>query len=240
MTMPLLSIPSTIIGALCMVLVPRISSSYVNNAQETNEQINVYLKFTISCIFIFIPLFVCIGIPACEFVYSNSTAGLYLKYSCWTMIPLGLSQITTSILNALNQETKTFIYYIISSIFLILSVFILPKFLGILAMLFATGISSIVILLLNMYKLRKLLKIKTNILSLIISHSLITIPIILITTYSYNIFSHIFGSFITLIIVCVISVISFISLLFVFNILEFNKTKDMIIKFTKKTHGEIT
>jgi len=218
-----------------MILIPRISSTNtMENKNNTKEQINYYLKFTISCIFMFIPIFIALSLPICNFVFNNTSAGLYLKYTCWTMIPLGLNQITTSILNALNQENKTFIYYIISSLIMLSLVFILPKYLGVSAMIHSIGISSIIQLMLNIIKLYKLTNIKTHIMSLIISHTLISIPIVLIIEYSYKIFNILCSQFLTIALTCIISVLSYIALLFVFNILEFNKTKELIIKVSRK------
>lgn len=233
MTMPLLSIPSTIIGALCMILVPRINNCRDKNNQD--EQINYYIKFTISCIFAFIPIFICLGLPICQFVYENSTAGMYLQYSCWIMIPLGLSQITTSILNALNQENKTFIYYIISSIFLFILILILPKYFGILSLIYATGISTGILFILNMIKLNKLFRRKISSFNLIITHTLLTLPILLVTKYTYNILDIIIPKFFSIGFTCIISILSYLALLFIFNILEYKKTKNLLFSiFYKK------
>ena len=67
MTLPLISIPSTIIGALCMILIPRINAS----KKDLHLQLNYYIKFTIACVFIFIPTFIALGIPICEFIFTK-------------------------------------------------------------------------------------------------------------------------------------------------------------------------
>jgi len=231
MTMPLLSIPSTIIGALCMILIPKISSATLDKNKTQAHQINYYLNFTISCVFIFIPIFIILGQDICNFVFANNSAGIYLQISAWIMIPLGLCQITTSILNALNQERKTFIYFILSNIALISGLWILPRFIGIQSMLICIGISSLIQFLLNTIKIKKLTQLKTNIGRYLINHILISIPIALITKYSYDILCIILPEFFAIALACVISVIGFISLLFVFNILDIKVTKQYFLRY---------
>lgn len=218
MSMQILSIPSTVIGSLCMILIPRIGST--KEKDKINSQINQYFTFTIACIFVFLPIFFSLGVPACQLIFENTSAGVYLKYSCWTMIPMGISQITTTILNAMNQEKTTFIYFLISNIFLISSVIILPKFMGVSAMLYGSGISYIVLSILNIHKIKKLTNLKSNLLSQILYNLLISLPIILITSFVYNIFVNTFGVFISLAFSSIISVLSYILLLWTFGILD--------------------
>ena len=234
MTMPLLSIPSTIIGALCMILIPKISSFTDLNDLSLHKQIKYYLKFTISCSFLFIPIFIALGNPICNYVFSNLHAGVYLQNSAWIMIPLGLTQITTSILNALNQERQTFIYYVISNSLLILGVFILPKYLGIQSMLICIGVSSFIQFLFNIRKIKKMTNIETNILNNIFSHTLISIVIILFTKYFYNILNLIMSQFFAIGFACIFATLFFVLLLFVFNMLNFKTTKEYLLKHKKQ------
>ncbi|MBQ7351939.1 MAG: oligosaccharide flippase family protein [Clostridia bacterium] len=232
MSMPLLSIPSTIIGALCMVLVPRINSS-INNNENLNTQISNYIQFSIICLFIFLPIFIILGVPICSYVFENLSAGLYLSFSAWIIIPMGISQITSSILNALNQEQKSFIYYIISSLFMLIAIFILPQFVGIKAMTYSIGISSIVLSLLNIKKIKKLTGFSPKIINLLIVHLLLNLPIILITKLTYNCLNIIMTPFFAIAFSCVVCVLGYIALLFCFNILNFKSMQLFVSNFIK-------
>lgn len=231
MSMPLLSIPSTIIGALCMVLIPKISG---DNKEKLNEQINYYILFTICCIFIFIPIFVVLGEPICTLVFSNAQAGRYLSTMSWVMLPIGISQITTSILNALSEENKTFIYFIISNAIMLVFTLIFTPLIGTSILVIGIGLSATITTILNLCKIRKILGIKTNILILILEHILISLPVILLSTYTYNILSRNLGQFFSISLTAMISIISFISLLFAFNILNFSTIKKYFIKNKKQ------
>ena len=232
MTMPLLSIPSTIIGSLCMILIPRINNS--QDYDNINLQLKNYLSFTISCIFIFLPSFMAMGTEICRFIFGNAESGLYLSLCAWTMVPMGIAQITTSILNALNQEQKTFIYYTISSIILVALCFLMPSIFGAKAMLIANGISTTILSLMNLIRIKKLTGFKSNILKSITIHSLLCLPTILLTHFMYNICCNIFNTFISIFLVCAISVIAYLGLLLVFGAFEISIVKDYLNKFVKK------
>lgn len=232
MTMPLLSIPSTIIGALCMILIPRINSN--NNKDNINKQLKNYISFTISCIFLFIPSFMTLGREIGSYIYGNTASGIYLSHSAWIMIPLGIAQITTSILNALNQEQKTFIYYIISSVLLIILCLILPNFFGIEAMIIANGLSSTLLSVLNINKIRKLTYYNFSISKPIIIHTLLCLPTMLLTQLTFNILITYLNTFFSIAITGILSVLIYLSLLLVFGAFELSVVKDYFNKFTKK------
>lgn len=237
MSMPLLSIPSTIIGALCMILIPRVSSN--NKKEDMCIQFNNYLKFSIICLFMFIPIFITLGMPICTFVFNNSIAGLYLSHATWIIIPMGISQITTSILNALNQEKQTFLYFLISSIFMIVIVIFLPKFIGIKAMILGMGIGNTILAIINLWRIKKLTNYNSNIISKLTYQLLLNLPILTITKLSYNILCNYFNTFFTIIICCIISIISYIGILFVFNVLDFKSIKTFLSKLLKKEKENI-
>ncbi len=240
MTMPLLSIPSTIIGSLCMILVPRISSHNQETSTTLNEQIENYINFSIICIMVFVPIFIVLGVPMGKFIFSNSLAGIYISNSSWIIIPMGIAQITTSILNALNQEQKTFIYYIISSIFMFLVILVTPKFLGTMSMLYSIGISNIVLSILNVIKIKKLTSYSTKITNKILTQIMLILPIILLTKITYNWSSIITSKLISLIICSVISVIGYIVLIFSFNIIDFRLIKNLINSSSKSQKNKTT
>lgn len=231
MTMPLLSIPSTIIGAMCMILIPRINGA--TNNEELKEQINNYLKFTITCAFMFIPIFISLSTSICNYVFDNTLAGTYMVNCAWIIIPHGLSQITSSILNALSEEQASFAYYVISSIFLILLIIILPTFVGIQAMIIASGLSSLLLLILNFHSLKKSTSFKPKILKSILCHTLISIPVIILNNFCYNIFMNYTSTFLSIIFTGIISVLGYISLLFVFGIFDIKIIKEYLLKSIK-------
>ena len=229
MTMPLLTIPSTLIGSLAMAIVPNLNSLYNKNKYtELKKQISSAIKFTICCSFIIIPFFIALGEQSCTLLYNNITAGTYLKNCAWIIIPMGLSQISSSILNSLNLEKSTFKYYIYSCIVLLLSIVVLPKFVGIYALMYGTGLSMSMVAILNLFKINKTLNESKLYISLIFKLTLICIPTLLLTKWIYNILYFVFPDLICLAICGAISVAVFAILMIVFNILDIQTIKNKL------------
>ena len=231
MSMPLLSIPSTIIGALCMILIPKVSG---NDKEKVNREINYYILFTISCVFLFIPTFIVLGEAICNLVFNNIEAGRYLSIYSWIMLPIGLAQITTSILNALNQENKTFLYFVISNLIMIVFTIIFTPLIGAGILAIGMGISAAITTILNVNKIKKLLGTKSSIIKLIFTHILISLPVILITKYCYMILHTRLSEILAIGISGFISVSSYLILIFTFDIINISTIKTYLYRNKKR------
>ena len=82
-------------------------------------------------------------------MFNSSEAGKYVSYAAIIMIPMGINQITGSILNSIGLELKSLINYAISATALLLCIFFLPKYLGTNALIVGMGLMSIISSLLN-------------------------------------------------------------------------------------------
>lgn len=240
MTMPLLSIPSTIIGSLAMAIIPKLTSLNDEiNKQKLIKQISSAINFTFICGFIVLPCFIALGEPICLFLFDNITAGTYLKYACWLIIPMGISQITTSILNSLNLEVKTFIYYIISSVVLVGCVFILPKYVGIYALMFGMGFSTLVVSILNIIKINKTIGSNKTYLAIILKLCVILLPCTYLTKWLYNVSAILFPKIIAIILAGGVSVIAFTLLMSVFGVVDVTIIKSLKPQKVKKMKVKI-
>lgn len=132
MSIPLIYIPSTIIGSIALVLVPELSDNFYRHSDITlknNVEKAVKCSVFISCLII--PSFLSLGKEIGVLLYDNYNAGLYIQRACIIMLPMSISLITTSMLNSLNLERKTLKYYLIGALFLVLSIYFLPKIIGV-------------------------------------------------------------------------------------------------------------
>ncbi|MBQ3235850.1 MAG: oligosaccharide flippase family protein [Clostridia bacterium] len=132
MSIPLIYIPSTIIGSIALVLVPELSDNFYRHSEITlknNVEKAVKCSVFISCLII--PVFLSLGTELGVLVYDNFNAGLYVQRACIIMLPMSISMITTSMLNSLNLEKKTLKYYLIGALFLVFSIYFLPKLIGV-------------------------------------------------------------------------------------------------------------
>ncbi|MBE5733523.1 MAG: hypothetical protein E7347_00555 [Clostridiales bacterium] len=154
--MPLLYTPTSLINSFILVLVPEISENYYKkNYRSLKSDIERALKFTIFLTSLFVPVFWVCGSEIGIIIFGGHACGDYLTLSSFLMLFMSLSTITTSMLNSMGMENKTLIYFIISGFFMLLSVYFLPKYLGIYALIvgyvFIYGLATI----LNLRLLKK-------------------------------------------------------------------------------------
>jgi stage V sporulation protein B len=199
MTMPLLTIPGTIISALATALVPELSGAFARGDTTTvSRQIGNALRFTLFITFLLVPAFLVLGENIGSLLFGNTTAGTYLSASAWIMIPLALSQITNAILNSLGAETKTMKHYFVGSLLLFTCVWFLPGTLGVQALLVGMGLCMSITAILNIRLISKMTKTRANILHLILLFSLLCLPSALACTWLFNLTNLIWPPFISL------------------------------------------
>ena len=156
MAIPILYAPAALTGSIAVVLVPeaasdRISGNINGLKDKVERSINVSILF--ACLFYI--MFVPFGKQIGELLYSDSVAGSYISYSAILMLPLNINQITTSLLNSIAEEKKTLLHYAIGSIFLIASILILPKYVGVMSLSIGMTLCFSVTSILNLITLRK-------------------------------------------------------------------------------------
>ena len=234
MTFPIIMIPSTLISSLAVTMVPSISEQSKDIDNESVKDIpalksKIMFSIKMSLIFssILIPIFLSLGKPICNFLFNNTKAGIYLSYATIVMIPLGFSQITSSILNAVGLELKSLKNHIISSALLILCIFFLPKYFGTYSLIigyFLMAISSAIMnaLMLKKRKLIDLSFLKTLFAIILIIATSSTICFIISSIISIN-------SFLSMIISAFITLALTVALLLVLNVANFK-----VILFRKR------
>lgn len=228
---PLLFVPTTLIGSFTLVLVPEISENfYKKQYYYLKRDVEKALKFTMLLTTLFVPVFFVCGEEIGILVFDGYECGKYLTASAFLMIFMSLSSITTSILNSMGLEHKTLIYYIISGIFMLLSIFFLPEYIGIYALLvgftFVYGLTSV----LNLILLGKHCKKKPQYLKFMVLSAILAIPTVILGLMLENLLLPILGTFLTFL-GCSIIMIIFNCMLYVgFGIVDFNLFRKRLIK----------
>jgi len=224
MTFPLIMIPSTLIGSLAVTLIPSISeqsndidSGNLKDTSTLKSKINFAIKITILFSTVLLSTFIALGVPLCEFIYKNSTAGTYLCFSAIAMLPLGLSQITSSILNAVGLEMKSLKNYAISAGLLIISIYFLPAYIGTYSLIVGYLLMSITASILNLRMLSKRNLVSLNFSKTIFTMLAISLLSTLLTSSVYHLFNS-FGLIVSLILGILTSMSSTAILIYVFNI----------------------
>ena len=162
MTMPIVMIPNTFTSSIAVALVPEISG-YTNNIdkygvkdlQGLSTKIVNTLQTVVVISFVLMSSFISLGTPICKVLFANSQAGKYLSVAAVLMLPMGLNQICSSMLNALGLELKALLDYGIGSIGLFLSIIFLPKYIGTYAIILGLGLMNTITCILSLKMLKK-------------------------------------------------------------------------------------
>jgi len=228
MTLPLLTIPGTLIGSLAVALIPEISAN-TTKIDKLNDpkvratiraQVNNAIGIAVIMSFIFLPFYLMLGKEIGTLLFNNQKAGEYLILASWIMIPMGICQISNSVLNAIGLEMKSLVNYIIGAVFMFASIIFLPKYIGIGSLIVGTAFMYTItaILNLNMLRTRKLLSKKhiTTFFYMIIT----SIFCSSFARFAYNVTNMMASNFISLLVAGVVSVASLCILTMVFNIAD--------------------
>lgn len=161
MTFPMLMIPGTLISSLAVAIIPSLSEQTTNIDKEVKDfgalkaQINMAIGLSIVISIILLPAYFCMGTDLGEFLFSNRTAGYFLSATCLIMIPLGLNQITSCVLNAVGLEMKSLKNYVAGAVLLFICIYFLPKYIGVWALVLGMTLLSLTTSVLNLVMLKK-------------------------------------------------------------------------------------
>jgi len=231
MTLPLLYLPNTLVGSLATALIPDLAKLKAeDNKQEFILKVKSSLTFSVFISLIFVPCFMGIGRAIGIFVYNNEISGLMLEYCAIMMLPMGINNITSSILNSMGLEVKSFIHYVFGSIAMALCILFLPKYFGIYALALGMGFSLIISSYLNIRMIKKELKVNNLIFKDMFKMCLFLIPAVLINKWSFQLFNNIFTPLFSIIVSSILGVIFFITLCLLFKIFTLNS---LFVNFKK-------
>ncbi len=234
--LPLLYVPTTLIGSFTLVLVPEISENFYKKRYfYLKRDVEKALKFTTVLSALFVPIFFVCGEEIGILVFDGYECGKYLTVSSFLMLFMSLSSITTSILNSMGLEHKTLVYYIIGGAFMLLSVFFLPEYVGIYALLigfsFVFGLTTV----LNLGLINRHCAQKPKYLKFILTSAILIIPTVILGLMLENLLLPILGTFFTFA-VCSVLMLIFNCLLYVgFGVVDIKLfTKKLSLKKPRK------
>lgn len=235
MTMPLLFIPITIVGSLSTALIPDLSAAVeTNDSSHIKNRITTSLVVTMFISFLMIPLFIGAGENIGLFFFGNITSGALLSSAAWIALPLALMNITSSILNALGMEVKSFFNSLAGSVFLFIGILFLPSLIGIRALVVGMGACVSVTSILNLIMIKKKTKIKLGILKPMILMAVSCLPSAALTFFVTNLLNGLMPLFFNLAISCSLGGAMFVLLCIIFKIFDvksfFASAKKMVFK----------
>ena len=156
MVLPILFVPSTVIGSLALVLVPELSEDfYRHNGERLRTNLARGLKFSFLVACFLIPFFFVLGDDVGSLAYSNELAGEMIRNGCWLLLPMSVTMISNSMLNAMGYEKQTFLFYFVGAAAMLLCILLLPPVCGAYAYLVGMGASFLLTAICNLVFLFK-------------------------------------------------------------------------------------
>ena len=135
MAFSLLFAPLSLTGALSVVILPEAATLAAKGKdKELRTRIGESLIFILVITVLFYALFLVLGEPYGILLFKDAQAGKFIACAAGMVIPAALSGFINTTLNSLGDERKVFLSFLISSALLILSVLLLPKYVGIYAL----------------------------------------------------------------------------------------------------------
>lgn len=163
MANPLILAPMSILGSLSVVLVPEMSEqSAKGDFAALNNQINSGLEFSFLISGLFLLCYLALGEELTILLYKDAQSGIYLKWACFIMIPLSLTQLTQSAMHSMGLEKKSFFNYIIGTLAMFACIYFLPPYIGIYAVALSSFSSLTISGILNLIALNKITGLRMN------------------------------------------------------------------------------
>ncbi len=228
---PLLFIPSSLISSFILVLIPEISENYYKKLYKNlKNDIEKSINFTSYLTCAFIPVFLVCGKELGVIVFNSTDCGNFLTASAFLVVFMGLSNITTSILNSLGAENKVLLFYMIGGIFMLICVWFLPKFAGVYSLLvgflFTYGLTTVF----NLILIRNKSPLKPKIFSPLFLSLILTLPAALIGILLEKMLLNILGNFLTVAVCASVMIAFYVALLFGCNLLNVSMVKAVLPK----------
>ncbi|MBQ7466535.1 MAG: oligosaccharide flippase family protein [Clostridia bacterium] len=225
MAFPLIMIPGTLISSLAVAIVPEISGN-TNNIDDKasvrdfaglKKHVNLAISVSVILTMIFIPAFIVLGRPICQILFGNEEAGMYVSRAAIIMLPMGVSQITSSLLNSMGLEIKSLINYAVSAVVLFLCIFFLPKYIGTNALIVGMGLMTTISSVLNIRMLTKRNLFNYNVLKTLLQSGIYALSSAGVGYMLYNILILFIPMFFTTAIVGIVCVGIMLALYYIFN-----------------------
>ncbi len=145
MAIPILMIPSTVIGSIALVLMPELTQDYFNHNKARLFH-NVTRGFTVATLVacFLLPIFSSLGQDAGNIAFSNAFAGEMIAKCCPLILPMSLSMISTSVLNAIGCEKQTLAFFLVGAAAMLGCIFFLPPICGVYAYPIGMGLNFFV------------------------------------------------------------------------------------------------
>lgn len=156
MSVPVLFIPSSLIGSISVVVAPELSENYYKKrTDKVRYDVEKSVKAAIFIAALLIPVLFVSGDEIGEFLYANELSGQIIQRCAFILLPMCIAMITTTVLNSMNCEKKTLVYFALGAVAMILCITILTRYIGVYSYMAGLAASYIISAVMNLFLLKK-------------------------------------------------------------------------------------
>ncbi len=231
---PILYIPTTLIGSFTLVLVPEISENfYAKKNLKLKMNVEKAIKTSLFVASLCVPVFFVLGEEIGVVFFGNSDSGRYLSVSSIIMLFMSLSSITTSILNSIGLETKTLLFFIVGALGMLASVYFLPSKIGVYALLVGYGVVYFFTSIANLILIKKKCPASVKYKKFLFLSLVFIVFSSILGILLKNIMLKFLGTFLTLLVLAMVLVIITALLYLTFNLIKIETLKLVLFKKIK-------
>ena len=156
MSLPILFIPSSLIGSISVVVAPELSENYYKKkTAQVKFDVEKSIKAAIFIAALLVPILFVLGDEIGELLYANEMSGEIVQRCAFILIPMCVTMISTTILNSMNREKRTLIHFLFGAAAMILSILVLTKFVGVYSYMIGLAANYVITGTLNLILLKK-------------------------------------------------------------------------------------
>lgn len=156
MAVPMLFIPNSLIGSIAVVVAPELSENYYKKrTAAVKYDIEKTVKASIFIATLLVPILFVLGRAISTFLYGNELCGDIVTVSSFIILPMCISMITNTVLNSMNCEKRTLLYFCFGAAAMLISIVALTKFIGVYSYVVGLALSFIITAVLNLRLLKK-------------------------------------------------------------------------------------
>ena len=156
MAVPILFIPSALIGSIAVVIAPELSGNfYKNKTEAVRHDVEKSIKAAVFIATMVVPVLFVVGDEIGRFLYSNDLSGEVVRNCSVILFPMCIGMITTTILNSMNYEKRTLVYFCAGAALMLISIVVLTRYIGVYSYMVGLAANFLVTSVLNLAYLGK-------------------------------------------------------------------------------------
>ena len=157
MSMPILFIPSSLIGSISVVVAPELSENYYKKrTAQVKFDVEKSIRASIFIAALLIPILFVLGDEIGTLLYSNEMSGEIVQRCSFILIPMCVTMISTTVLNSMNRERRTLVHFLVGATAMLVSIFTLTKFVGVYSYMIGLALNYVITGIMNLILLKKL------------------------------------------------------------------------------------